>query len=185
MDTYKVNNPMPGSHKIDLSGQQFHYLTVIEKTGTVNKHQNLLWKCKCTCGNVIEATTTVLRKGKKKSCGCKRWARGSGVYNYNGFMDITGTKFCSIQLNAKTRKIPFAITKQDIWNQIEFQNHQCAMTCIPISFVNGTASVDRIDNAKGYTDDNIQIVHKDVTIMRNKFTISRFKEICRLVSKYN
>ena len=46
----------------------------------------------------------------------------------------------------------------------------------------GNASLDRIDSSKGYVKDNIQWVHKDVQIMKNKFSEDYFKQICCLVS---
>lgn len=55
--------------KLDLTGQQFERLTVIEEAGR-NNRKEVLWKCKCACGNFTEVTTYRLRKGETKSCGC-------------------------------------------------------------------------------------------------------------------
>lgn len=54
----------------DLIGQTFARLTVIERApytlgGTT-------WVCKCTCGNMTDATTNQLQHGHKRSCGCLR-----------------------------------------------------------------------------------------------------------------
>ena len=61
--------------KINLSGQVFDYLTVIEedKTYTIEKNlssKNTYWKCKCKCGKEISVSTTNLRSRHTKSCGC-------------------------------------------------------------------------------------------------------------------
>ena len=61
------------------------------------------------------------------------------------------------------------------------QENKCALSGIEISFKNKTASVDRKDNNKGYDKSNIQLVHKDINLMRNKFTIEYFKNLCELV----
>jgi len=56
---------------IDLTGQKFGRLTVIERAGTHNGHA--VWKCVCACGNQITALSSELRrKGRNgvKSCGC-------------------------------------------------------------------------------------------------------------------
>jgi hypothetical protein len=53
---------------VDLSGQQFGRLLVIkraEKRGT-----RVLWECLCEDGNLSYATTSDLRSGKHRSCGC-------------------------------------------------------------------------------------------------------------------
>lgn len=50
--------------------KKFERLTVIKKIGSRNKR--IFWECKCSCGNVIEATTSDLRGKRKRSCGCLR-----------------------------------------------------------------------------------------------------------------
>jgi hypothetical protein len=56
---------------IDITGQQFGRLQVIEKTER-NKHGVMQWRCACRCGNETVVTGNQLRRGKTKSCGCKR-----------------------------------------------------------------------------------------------------------------
>lgn len=53
---------------IDLSGERYGRLTVIERVGTMSGHP--LWECKCDCGKHTKATTTNLRSGAIVSCGC-------------------------------------------------------------------------------------------------------------------
>lgn len=52
---------------IDRTGQRFGRLTVIEEAGR-DKHRNVIWKCRCDCGNESYVTTADLKK--TKSCGC-------------------------------------------------------------------------------------------------------------------
>lgn len=59
------------SKLIDLTGQTFGRLTVVERAGRT-KSNNALWKCKCECGNEIVVRSTTLRNGETKSCGCFR-----------------------------------------------------------------------------------------------------------------
>lgn len=54
---------------IDLTGQTFHYLTVIKRVEN-NKYNKAQWLCKCRCGNEKIVVGTELRQGKVKSCGC-------------------------------------------------------------------------------------------------------------------
>ena len=55
--------------KKDLTGQKFGLLTAIEPTNE-RDGSNVVWKCKCDCGNETFASTTALTSGGKKSCGC-------------------------------------------------------------------------------------------------------------------
>lgn len=46
-------------------------LTVIAREG-VRYDRAATWVCECLCGNRTVATTSDLRRGKRKSCGCAR-----------------------------------------------------------------------------------------------------------------
>lgn len=56
-------------HKIDLTGQRFHRLTVIEQ-GPYDTNLLVRWKCRCDCGNETLVRSQALRLGRIKSCGC-------------------------------------------------------------------------------------------------------------------
>lgn len=60
--------------KINLSGQQFGLLTVIEEYGR-NKGNHILWKCQCQCGNYHITSRYSLTSGLTRSCGCLRRKR--------------------------------------------------------------------------------------------------------------
>lgn len=54
--------------RIDLSGEKYGRLTVIEYSHT-NKGI-AFWKCCCDCGNIASVAGGKLKTGKTKSCGC-------------------------------------------------------------------------------------------------------------------
>lgn len=54
---------------IDLIGQKFGRLTVIEECGR-DKFRQVMWKCKCECGNEVIVRGYALRSGNTQSCGC-------------------------------------------------------------------------------------------------------------------
>ena len=54
---------------IDLIGQQFGRLTVIEHAGK-NKFGKVMWLCQCEDGNIVTVSSNVLRQGLCRSCGC-------------------------------------------------------------------------------------------------------------------
>lgn len=59
------------SKLIDLSGQRFGRLTVIERTEKESKGQ-ARWLCRCDCGNTAIVQSYDLRSGNTQSCGCQR-----------------------------------------------------------------------------------------------------------------
>lgn len=54
---------------IDLTGKKFNKLTVLEKTDK-RQFSNVIWKCKCKCGNITYVTSRNLTTAHTKSCGC-------------------------------------------------------------------------------------------------------------------
>jgi len=46
-----------------------------------------------------------------------------------------------------------------------------------------TAYLDRTDSSKGYVEGNVQLVHKDVNISKNKYELQYFINLCKDVSK--
>lgn len=67
--------------KIDLTGQVFGRLTVIQEAG-VDTRGEKLWMCKCECGNIVNVLSSNLRTGHTKSCGCRRSDKGTGNYRH-------------------------------------------------------------------------------------------------------
>lgn len=63
------------AHAMDLTGQVFARLTVIERTP--NKGNRPQWRCKCVCGNLMLVDAASLRRGRTRSCGCLHadWVR--------------------------------------------------------------------------------------------------------------
>lgn len=97
----------------DLTGKKFNRLTVL-CLGKRNSCNQLQWKCKCECGNIILATTTYLKTGHTKSCSCynkesaskrlkdKKFIEAKNNYRKNNFLK-DGTSLALIQ-SSKTRK---------------------------------------------------------------------------------
>ena len=62
---------------IDLKGQRFGRLVVLERQGSyASKNdpysQAPLWLCRCDCGNETVVIGRNLRTGRTRSCGCLR-----------------------------------------------------------------------------------------------------------------
>ncbi len=57
------------SKPLNLTGQVFYKLTVIDKAGK-DKRGNIRWNCICSCGKKTIVLANNLRCGNSKSCGC-------------------------------------------------------------------------------------------------------------------
>lgn len=55
----------------DLSGQRFGKLTAIRPIKE-RRHGNVVWECRCDCGNTTYVTASNLNSGTTRSCGCLR-----------------------------------------------------------------------------------------------------------------
>lgn len=53
----------------DIRDMTFGLLTAIEPTGEKNRG-DIVWRCRCECGNVVELPATRLLCGNTSSCGC-------------------------------------------------------------------------------------------------------------------
>lgn len=63
---------------MDLTGQKYGRLTVIEKSEThvTPKGRNVyMWRCLCDCGNEVVVRSYSLMSGETKSCGCLQHQR--------------------------------------------------------------------------------------------------------------
>lgn len=75
----------------DLTGKKFGKLTVLEKTEKRTRNRNIIWKCKCECGNICEISGDSLSKGTK-SCGCLQKEKASELGKAGGY-DLTNCRF--------------------------------------------------------------------------------------------
>lgn len=59
---------------LDLIGQRFHELTVVElaEPRKMRVSTKRYWTCLCSCGETTEVSTGNLRSGQVKSCGCRQ-----------------------------------------------------------------------------------------------------------------
>lgn len=55
---------------IELAGQKFGRLTVVERAGNGGHGKHVRWRCLCECGKTIIVSGQCLRNGHTKSCGC-------------------------------------------------------------------------------------------------------------------
>lgn len=97
--------------------------------------------------------------------------------------------FNSFYKSALSRGYQWNISIEEVDTLYSFQSGRCALTGWPIGWSsegwNHTASIDRIDNSRGYDLNNIQLVHKSLNMARGSMTIDDFLEVCRAVADFN
>lgn len=88
------------------------------------------------------------------------------------------------------RTIQYNIDKKYMDYLIQKQQYNCALSgvniCLtPIKSTEQTASLDRIDSSKGYVEDNVQLVHKTINLMKWNIDNTEFIELCKIITNYN
>jgi hypothetical protein len=123
---------------------------------------------------------------------CKKCSNRKTENSHRGwYKGIRISWFNKYKTSAELRRIEFNIDIDYIANLMEKQNFKCALTGIDIIFPEigraekTDASIDRIDNSKGYIDGNVQIVIKKVNMMKQQYSQEEFIKICKLVAKNN
>lgn len=76
---------------IDLSGQRFGRLLVLERDSTKNKKE-AYWLCQCDCGNIKSIRSSALRRGQTRSCGCYNNENRASI-GKNNANNLIGQKF--------------------------------------------------------------------------------------------
>lgn len=180
---------------LDLKGKKFNYLTVIRKVSASRKKQ-ITWECICDCGQLKTCTTDHLTRKKQpvKSCGCKKISRGSEHTQWSGFGEISGSWWrlhVTRELFNKSNRhrVECCVTIEQGWDLFLKQNKKCALSGIELTFgkvsSKNTASLDRIDNSKGYILGNIQWVHKHINFMKRNYDQDYFVNLCKLIAEKN
>jgi len=141
---------------IDMTGNRYGRLSVIEMSG-YNNHNQRLWRCVCDCGNESEVIGFLLRQGQTKSCGCllkesiaavnyKHGKSKSQIWSiHRSMMDR-----CYLETShAYSRYGGRGIDVCERWH--DFENFYADMGNKPKGM-----SLERVDNNKGYFPDNVR-----------------------------
>lgn len=146
-------------------------------TGDVVLEREAMIECICDCGNTRLVSAYTLVKGTSKQCiDCGNSLQKEKNPAWKGIGKVPGSYIKRV--SSKSDKIYVA-------ELFDSQNYKCALTGLPISFTDKTASLDRIDSTKPYKKGNVQWVHKDANIMKNGYNIEYFIKMCKLITEHN
>lgn len=168
-------------------GQTFGYWTVVDDTlKTVSQDAAVL--VSCVCGTIKLQPCRRLLNGDTKSCSCMRSANKS--VHWKGTENISGRYIRAMSFSAKRRNLMWELDNEYLQSLLELQNYKCALSGWDIVFAKNrtlpqTASLDRIDSAKGYVKGNVQWVHKYINLSKNVFSNVEYIQLCKRVYDYN
>lgn len=81
----------------DLRGQRFGALQALQELKDRDHDGNVIWHCRCSCGETLAVSSRALLRGEKTSCGCLRQRNLKGQH----FGELT---VCSALPKEKDRK---------------------------------------------------------------------------------
>ena len=193
MRIYKIQNKVKNNKKrapIKI-GTKFSKFTIIEDNFYKDNYSNHLHvKCECSCGNKSYQRLDRISKRITKSCqNCSIYLKER---NHRNLSEMTSKMLSILKTRSKTRGLDFNIDMEYLNNLYYKQNMKCKLSNIIINInpINNdlksiTASLDRIDNSKGYIKGNVQWLHKRINIMKGNLNELDFIEICNLIAKSN
>ncbi len=130
---------------------------------------------KSVCPSCRTARNNTKRKGTQSKEQNPAW---------RGYKDVPGKVLSKLKRGALHRGLVFEIAIEDIQEVYEQQHKVCAFSGLPLTF-GVDASVDRLDSKEGYTRANIQIVHKQLNMIKRDTPNEQFIEWCCLVAKHS
>lgn len=151
-----------GNKVIDISGKKFGMLTVKELHHILKKYS--YWTCICDCGREVVVRKNNLwgyKGATTKSCGCnKKRIQRKKFLKPEGHASKMQAYF-TFKHNAKSRNIPIEISLEE-WEAITQQDcFYCGSKPSNVSISRHDSGsftyngIDRLDNTKGYSKDNI------------------------------
>ncbi len=164
----KANTGRRPYNFIDLIGRRFGRLVVVERLanrvgGTNSRANCAMWLCRCDCGKEGIRPSSVLLKGRSKSCGCwsaelsgivRRLPNGGAARNANLLKYKNAAKYRNLEWSLSDTQFDILTSGNCFYCGIEpRQICKASRSCRQTSQViyNG---IDRIDNTKGYIEGN-------------------------------
>lgn len=183
----------------NLVGMRFGKLVVINQAPSkkYGKQIKAAWNCRCDCGNIVSVCSGSLLYSNQTACACSHKRKGRNSPNWDGCGAIPQSYMSTVLHGARVRNLEYNLDIGVLWTLFKGQGGRCALSGMQIFFrdknmksggdleYEETASLDRIDSSKGYTNDNVQWVHKHINVMKNSHSEDYFLELCLNVVREN
>ena len=182
-DIGKIKRRDKSSHQIVI-GKKYNYLTPT-KLFCLDKKGRKLYKVKCDCGNEKIIYGHLMNLGIIKSCGClhqKQIMSKFGISRRHGFGEaFKKSLYKTYQKGAKKRNLIFDIPFDLFLSLIEKPCKYCGALPYkkPSTRYFGTVAyngLDRADNTKGYTIDNIVPCCHRCNQSKSNLTLNEFQK---------
>lgn len=166
----------------EFLGKVYGKLRVKELLGLSEDKCIYYWLTECSCGHLHRTRAQHVISGRVKSC----------LYCRHQSLTISGFSqgFLSGYRNRAAKKgREFTLTINDLKELYEAQKGVCALSGESLTLpqkagdVDGhyNVSIDRKNSSLGYTRGNVQLVLKEINLMKSNLTDERFRELCKKV----
>ena len=172
-------------HYIENKEKELAQVRLYQASSNYSKKAGRVIERVCpNCGDKVFLTKAEEKKDFVRYCSksCRSVKNKSDYYNY----------LYDIQRRSKKLNKEFNLTEEFIKDLLEDkQQNRCAATNLPIFIRNSkkeatlhdTASLDRIDSSKGYTEDNVQWVALGINYMKLDFTKDELHIMLKLIKE--
>lgn len=162
---------------IDMVGEVVGSWTVLREVQN-RRFGETYWECLCACGNTAQVGGKSLRNGHSQGCrrcGYKKIAE----MKPNLLHGFTGSKIYDLyraaKLRARKKKLEFSLVLEDV-----IIPDRCPLLGIEIdakstSLSDNSPTLDRLDNNKGYTKDNVWVVSNKANRMKSNSSLSELE----------
>lgn len=157
--------------KLDLQGRRFGKLLVLEEDGKYGT--NIMWRCKCDCGNEVRVRAASLMSGNSTSCGCGRIEAitSHGMTDTQLFNAWRAMKR-RCQANNKQCYKDYRGRGITVCEEWEHDFNAFKEWSLSNGYENKPKiSLDRIDNDKGYSPDNCRWTTPKVQSRNRRTTV--------------
>jgi hypothetical protein len=150
---------------IDITGKRYGRLTAIERVEnavSANGSRRTRWKCRCDCGNEVIVNYVDIVIGRTQSCKCIfKLEPGEASFNRLYYSYKNSGRANRNNKHANSARNIFKITKDQFRELTKKNCYYCGREPSSVAlYKNGNGEylyngLDRVDNDKGYTLDNV------------------------------
>lgn len=174
----------------DISNIRFGFLIALRYVPQKGS-DGAIWECVCDCGNSCKVNSHALRRGKTKSCGCKKGHLVSLSLRKEPGESNRRQLYNTYRNQAKIRSYMFDLSFEEFVNLISqncFYCNKSPQQQIVKSSIDGEYillynGIDRINNDFGYQADNVIAACGQCNIAKKNYSFNEFVDWINRVTK--